>query len=124
MVVGESMDALRLFQVLLSVAGISAGQLLLKMAAINLRNPQALGIWIGSYCINVYLVAGISLLGISTLLWIWVLRVLPLSVAYPFMALAFLVVPVLSHFLLGETLGWRNFAGGLLIAAGVVLVSS
>jgi len=117
------MDITRLIQVLLSVLGISSGQLLLKMAAMNLKNPDAVGIWLAGYCINLYLVAGVFLLGISTLLWIWVLRTLPLSLAYPFMALAFIIVPVLGHFLLHEPLGVRNLLGGVLIALGVVVVS-
>jgi drug/metabolite transporter (DMT)-like permease len=117
------MDITRLAQVLLSVSGISIGQMLLKMAALNLKNPDAVGIWVAGYCINVYLMAGVFLLGMSTLLWIWVLRTLSLSVAYPFMALAFIIVPLLGHFLLHEPIGWRNLAGGVLIAIGVVVVS-
>jgi drug/metabolite transporter (DMT)-like permease len=117
------MNIIRLLQVLLSVLGISSGQLLLKMAAMNLKNPDAVGIWLAGYCINLYLIGGICLLGVSTLLWIWVLRSLPLSLAYPFMALAFIIVPLLGHWLLQEPLGWRNLAGGVLIAFGVVIVS-
>jgi len=118
------MEIVRLSQILLSVFGISAGQMLLKLAAINLKNPHALGVWVAGYCINAYLIAGVCLLGISTLLWVWVLRTLPLSIAYPFMALAFIIVPLLGHFLLHEPIGWRNLVGGLLIAFGVVLVAA
>lgn len=118
------MDKYKIAQVLLSVAGISIGQLFLKLAAMNLHNPKAIGIWIGAYCINLYLIFGVVLLGFSTLLWVWILRTLPLNIAYPFMALAFLFVPVLSYYTLGEPLGWKSFAGGLLIVAGVALVSS
>lgn len=118
------MDIVRLTQILLSVLGISSGQMLLKLAAINLKNPHALGLWVAGYCINIYLISGICLLGMSTLLWIWVLRTLPLSLAYPFMALAFIIVPLLGHFLLHEPIGWRTLTGGLLIAFGVVLVAS
>jgi drug/metabolite transporter (DMT)-like permease len=118
------MDITRLVQVLLSVFGISLGQMLLKMAALNLKNPDAVGIWVMGYCLNLYLFAGICLLGMSTLLWIWVLRTLSLSIAYPFMAFAFILVPLLAHFLLHEPIGWRNLAGGVLIAVGVVVVSA
>lgn len=117
------MDITRAVQVLLSVAGISLGQLLLKMAALNLKNPDAIGIWLAGFCINMYLMGGVFLLGMSTLLWIWVLRTLPLSIAYPFMALAFIIVPLLAHFLLHEPFSLRNLAGGVLIAVGVVVVS-
>lgn len=117
------MDITRLVQVLLSVFGISLGQMLLKMAALNLKNPNAMGIWVAGYCVNVHLIGGVFLLGMSTMLWIWVLRSLTLSIAYPFMALAFILVPLLAHFLLHEPLGWRNLAGGLLIVIGVTVVS-
>lgn len=118
------MDKFKLAQVLVSVGGISIGQLFLKLAAINLHNPKAVGIWIGSYRLNLYFIVGIGLLGASTLLWIWVLRTLPLNIAYPFMALAFVIVPLLSYYLLGEPLGWKSFVGGLLIIAGVVIISA
>jgi drug/metabolite transporter (DMT)-like permease len=118
------MDRIRVVQVLLSVAGISIGQLFLKLAAINLNNPKAIGIWIAGYCLNIYFIVGICMLGVSTLLWIWVLRALPLNIAYPFMALAFVIVPMLSYLLLGETMGWKGLAGSLLIIAGVVLINA
>lgn len=118
------MDAWKIAQALCSVAGISAGQLLLKFGALNLRNPDALGVWLAGFRINAYLVAGIAVLGASTLLWVWLLRSVPLSVAYPFMALAFVIVPCLSFMLLGEPLGWKQVLGSVLIAVGVVVVSS
>lgn len=118
------MENMKLVQVLLSVGGISVGQLFLKLAAINLHNPKAIGIWVAGYCLNLYFIVGVGVLGVSTLLWIWVLRTLPLNIAYPFMALAFVIVPLLTYFVLGEPLGWKNFVGAALIIAGVVLVSA
>jgi len=117
------MDKLRLVQTLLSVAGISSGQMLLKLGALNLHNPKAMGLWVGGLCINVHLMAGITLLGLSTMLWIWVLRVVPLGIAYPFMALAFLIVPILAASMLGEPFGWKNVMGGVLIVTGVAFVA-
>lgn len=118
------MDKLKLLQVLLSVAGISVGQMFLKLAALNLHNPKALGIWIGGYCLSIYFFVGVGLLGMSTLLWIWVLKTLPLNLAYPFMALAFVIVPLLAYFMLGESMSWKGVAGSLLIVAGVVLINT
>lgn len=111
-------------QVLCSVVGISIAQFLLKLAAINLTNPNVLGVWFLGYRINVYLVAAVSILAASTLLWVWILKSIPLSVAYPFMALAFVIVPLLCFFFLGETFTWRYLLGGGLIVMGVLLVST
>lgn len=118
------MEKVKLAQVLVSVGGISVGQLFLKLAAINLHNPKAIGFWIAGYRLNIYFLGGFGLLALSTLLWIWVLRTLPLNIAYPFMALAFVIVPVLTYFVLGEPLSWRGALGVALIIGGVVLVST
>ena len=54
----------------------------------------------------------------------WILRHAPLQLAYPFMGLAFLIVPTLAWLFLGEPLHWRTLAGGALILAGVALASN
>jgi len=118
------MDKWKIAQVLLSVCGISVGQLLLKLAALNLQNPKVPGVWIAGYSVNLYLIGGVATLGVSTLIWVWVLRTLPLAIAYPFMALCFVIVPLLSYLVLGETVGLKFMMGTLLIVSGVVLIST
>lgn len=117
------MEKLKIAQIIASVVGISVGQLLLKIAATNLRNPDTLGFWLLGFRINAYLFAGFAVLGISTLIWVWVLREVPLSVAYPFMALAFIFVPILGWLVLNEPLTYRQISGGLLICLGLILAS-
>jgi drug/metabolite transporter (DMT)-like permease len=60
----------------------------------------------------------------STIAWIAALRVLPLSQAYVFMSLAFVLVPLGAHFLLGEPLTLRIALGSLIVIAGVLLTVS
>lgn len=102
---------------LLCVFGIASGQILFKKAAINLPPSPLLMDWI----LNGWLITALALYGIATLLWIWVLRHAPLHIAYPFMALAFIIVPLLSYYFLGEPLSIKTFIGGALIIAGVSL---
>lgn len=115
------MPPARLVLILASVVGISAGQLLLKLAALHMRAPAA-GAGLGWSLLNGYLVAGVATLGLATLLWVWVLRSVALSQAYPYMALCFVLVPLAGVVLLGEPVSWRQAAGTLLIVAGVVLI--
>jgi drug/metabolite transporter (DMT)-like permease len=115
--------AAKLAQILLSVAGISVGQLLLKLAAVNMSNPRIPSISIAGFGVNAYLVAGVGILGISTLLWVWVLRTVPLGIAYPFMALCFIIVPALGIFVLGEPVGWKTVVGSLLVVCGVAIIA-
>ena len=102
------MNSILIALTLLCVTGIACGQLLFKKA-------QMLNGWLWS---------ALVLYGVMTLLWIWILRHAPLHIAYPFMGLAFLIVPVLAWALLGEPLTWQTLAGGALILAGVALAST
>lgn len=105
---------------LVCVLGISIGQLLFKKAAAALPSPMSLT----GLLQNGWLITALLLYGITTLGWIWVLRHAPLHLAYPFMGLAFLLVPTLAWLFLGEPLHWRTLAGGALIMAGVALAST
>jgi drug/metabolite transporter (DMT)-like permease len=114
------MDRSRLLPILLSVVGISGGQLLLKLAAMRMQASSAQA---GLQFLNIYFLAGVAVLGLSTLLWTWQLRSTALNEAYPFMALCFVLVPIGCYVLLGEPFSWRQAAGTLLIVAGVIVVS-
>ena len=103
----------------LCVLGIALGQLLFKQAAQAIGDASNWQHWV----FNGWLIAALALYGSTTLVWIWVLRHAPLHLAYPFMGLAFLIVPTLAWVFLGEPLHWRTLAGGALIMAGVALAS-
>ena len=104
---------------ILCVLGISLGQILFKKAAGAITDATQWQHWV----FNGWLVAALVLYGITTLVWIWVLRHAPLHLAYPFMALAFLIVPCLGWLFLGEALRWPTLAGGLLILLGIALAA-
>ena len=100
---------------LLCVCGIATGQLLFKCTA----DSQAIS---GSYLhprTLLWLVSALLLYGITTFGWIWTLQQGPLSRLYPWMALAFVIVPMLSAVLLGEELKPSYWVGVGMIVAGV-----
>lgn len=114
------MTALLSLYTLACVVSISIGQLLFKKAAALLPAHPHWTDWV----FNGWLLVSLVLYGLTTLGWIWVLRHAPLHLAYPFMGLAFLIVPTLAWAFLGEPLHWRTLAGGALIMAGVALAST
>ena len=69
------------------------------------------------------LLPALALYGIGTVAWVWLLQYVDLSRAYPFMALAFVVVPLLSWWLFAERVGWHHAVGALLICVGVVITA-
>lgn len=95
---------------------LSIGQILFKISAsaINLSFSGFI-----NSLLNIKLVIALSVYFIATIMWLLVLKSTPLRVAYPFAALAFFIVPVLAHFLLGENISWNTFVGASLIAIGV-----
>ena len=121
-------DRLTLSQILLLTAyagGMSAGQLLFKMAANSFGTVNAgTGDRLLALFYNLYFLSAVVLYAGFALLWVWILSFTPLSRAYPFVALAFALTPLLAGSLFGETISLRLIIGLLLILAGLFFVSA
>jgi drug/metabolite transporter (DMT)-like permease len=63
--------------------------------------------------------AAIILYGFATLLWVYLLQQIPLSKAYPFVALGFILVPLAGQFLFGEIVPRIYWLGVFLILIGI-----
>lgn len=103
--------------------GMALGQLLFKAAAIRLgtsgsiidRLVQLLHNWL-------FLLAAAIYVALSVL-WVWVLSFTPLSRAYPFVALAFALTPIMASIVFGEPLNTRIMIGIFIILGGLVVVA-
>ncbi|MDO4904856.1 MAG: EamA family transporter [Lautropia sp.] len=105
------------FWALVCVVGMAAGQILFKLAANSLAQT-------GSFLVprtGALLLAALSLYGLITIAWIWVLQKADLGKVYPLMALAFVLVPLASHWLFGERFQPQYFIGIVLIMTGIVV---
>lgn len=101
----------------LCVLGIAIGQILFKLSANSLDQT-------GSFFAPktaAILLAALALYGITTIAWVWVLQKVELGRVYPLMALAFVLVPLGSHIILGERFQTQYFAGVALIMIGIVV---
>ena len=67
---------------------------------------------------------GLGLYGLGALAWIAVLSRLDLSYAYPFLALNFVLIALVSRFVLGETIPGMRWFGIAIICAGIVVVGA
>jgi drug/metabolite transporter (DMT)-like permease len=112
--------ALALISVLLS----AAAQLLMKVGMTGGRSLAGASIVDTALAValNPYVVGGLACYGVSAVLWLGVLSRMPLSMAYPLVALAIAIVVALSGFLLGEPLPSARLAGAALIIVGVVVI--
>ena len=70
-----------------------------------------------------WLVPSLALYGFATLAWIWLLRHAELKTVYPFMALAFVIVPIGAVYFFGERITPLYCAGAALIVLGVIVTA-
>ena len=107
--------------ILVCVLGISTGQVLFKLASPFF--PQTITISsLVAFVFNKYLFSALVIYGIATFFWVYALKLVPLSVAYPFMALAFVIVPLLGVIFLNEPYNIRNVFGTILIIVGILVI--
>lgn len=69
-----------------------------------------------------YIVGGLVLYGAATVLWLYVLARVDLSLAYPVQSLAYLVAVVGAYFVFQEPLSPAKVGGCVLILSGVTLI--
>jgi drug/metabolite transporter (DMT)-like permease len=109
---------------LLTVAlALGGGQLLFKLAAERLVMGQGVSATLLSF-ISLPMLSALALYAAATVLWVYLLHGLALSRAYPFIALAFALVPLMAWLLLGETLGPRYWLGLGVMLAGLYVIAT
>lgn len=122
-----SNDRLTVSQILLLMvyaAGMSGGQVLFKMAALRYVAEGGVGERLLGLVCNIYFVTAVVFYAGYAILWVWILSFTPLSRAYPFVALAFALTPLLGAMLFGETISLRLIVGLLFILCGLFIVTS
>ena len=100
----------------------SAGQVLFKIA--GLRHNARPGRSILGILTDPYLLLALAIYGVGTLVWVYVLSKMPLRQAYPAMAVTYLLVPLASLGIFGETITWSYWIGAGLVILGVLVMMS
>lgn len=101
---------------------ISAGQVLFKLTGEKLAAHPAAPIQ--AVMFSPVFLAALALYAGATLLWVYALKTVPLSYAYSFMALTFVIVPVLANLWFGDPLTARYVLGMGLVIAGLLTLWS
>ncbi len=102
---------------LLCVVGLAVGQILFKVSAVEITasgsmfSLKAAGALFAAMCIY----------GMTSVVWVWILQKVELGRVYPLMALAFILVPIGSHFVFGEHFQTQYFIGVALIMVGIII---
>ncbi len=92
-----------------------AAQLCQKQAALMAAGGRRMALWVA---------LSLLLLGAAMLLWLLVLRSVPVSQAYPMLSLNFVLVAAAARLIWREACTLQQWLGTLLIVAGVALMGS
>lgn len=100
------------------------GQLAIKQGVLTLKVKygEGLGFFIGALT-NVFVFIGVALYGMSTVIWLFILSRVDLSIAYPTVSAGYIMVVLLSRVFFKEEVTVVRWAGVLVISAGVILVT-
>lgn len=99
--------------------GVASGQILMKCTSkawveTGTLFDTTVVIWMGS---------AFALYGAASLGWVYILKEVPLSVAYPLLSITFCLVPVAGYLFFNEALNWQNWIASILIITGICLAS-
>ena len=115
-----------LILLLTSIVLGASGQLMFKGAAKGLPPFASLGLFklLLTMFTTPLIIAGFVCFFVSSLLWIVAIKNTPLSVAYPMVALSYIIIFGGSALLYGEAVGWRHWTGAALIVGGILLIAT
>lgn len=111
-----------------SVALAAVGQLTLKYGMTRIgpigtdevRSPVATALRVAR---EPAVWGGLAMFGVSAIAWMVVLSRVPLSFAYPFAAITYVMILLFDHFVLREPVTALRWGGVAFIVAGLFLIS-
>lgn len=114
--------------ILLSIGIAVGGQILLKMGMNKIGEVSINSIGsLGQLFINIFkspiVMIGLFCYVISAAIWLVVLSAVDLSFAYPFIGLTYVLILVVSKFILKEDVNPIRWIGAGIITIGVIVVS-
>ena len=108
----------------ISIACVTVYELLLKRGAAQTANPNSSWSWTGlSGLGSIYVWIAIVFVILSLVTWLYVLRYLPLSIAFPISQAVHVLVPLGSWIVLGENITTLRWIGIALVSLGLAVVA-
>ena len=117
-----NLTAIQLVQLISFSLMLACGQTLFKLSASTVPSLVTINGLMG-LAFNPWFWAALTLYGAATLLYLYILQQVPLSVAYPFVALGFIIIPAISWALFKEPLSLYYGLGVILILSGLAFIT-
>lgn len=113
---------MKMYQIILLLTyplGLALGQALFKVASANMMQAGRPSFLLLLSSVSFYV--ALILYGALTILWVWLLTAVPLSRAYPFVALSFIFTPIIAVLAFNESVTLNYILGLSLIVGGLIL---
>lgn len=109
---------------LFAVAAAATGQVMLKhgMQVASARAADSGGSLALRAATSPWVLLGLVVFGVSAVAWLAALARVPLSVAYPFNALGYIVILTASVVVLHERANVLTWVGSLMVVSGLLIV--
>jgi drug/metabolite transporter (DMT)-like permease len=108
----------------ISVTCVTIYELLLKRGAAETANLSSAWSWTGlTGLASIYVWIAIAFVILSLLTWLYVLRYLPLSIAFPISQAVHVLVPLGSWLVLGENIVTLRWIGIAFVSLGLAVVA-
>lgn len=125
---GMNMPVTALLSILISVSMSAVAQIALKTGMGSARVAAAMAggkpaEMVLAIATQPFVILGLAIYVAGVLLWLYVLSIVDVSKAYPFVSLGFLLTLALGALVLGETVTPMRVVGTLVVCLGVYLVA-
>lgn len=94
---------------------------MVKIGAFDLSGSNAMTM-VTRIVLDPWVIGGLLVMAVSMAAHLYVLSRVPLTFAFPFIALSYVVVLAIGYFLFRESLNINHFIGTALIIAGIVFI--
>lgn len=119
----DRLSVAQVVALLIYAVAMAGGQILFKFAAVKGVAAGSLGQRLLALAENRFFAAAVLLYAALTIVWVWILTFTPLSRAYAFVALAFVLTPLAGGAIFGEPISARLLIGIALVVAGLACVA-
>jgi len=101
---------------------LASGQLIWKLGLQRRGDAFASLRGIVRLLLSPYVLIGLGIYGVATVLWLYILSRVPLSIAYPLQSAAYIVTLLGAFLFFREPLSVAKIGGCLLVVAGISLI--
>lgn len=116
------MNVTHLLLVLCNTLILVAGQFLWKVGMEKQTDAFSSVLSVVKLFFSPFILTGLSMYGVATILWLYILTKVPLSVAYPLQSSAYVIAVIGAFFIFGESITVWKIAGVCFIMLGVSII--